>query len=51
MSNNSTGTETISDEMDYAQHDATWHLFTRLVKWGIIISAVAMVILYFLINP
>ncbi len=51
MSNKSTGTETISDEMDYAQHEATWAIFTRLVKWGIIISGVSMVVLYFLINP
>lgn len=51
MSSKSTATEPISDEMDYAQHEATWRLFTRLVKWGIIISAVAVVFLYFVINP
>ena len=44
-------TETISDAMDYAQHEATWRLFGNLVKWGIIGSAVLMVALYIFIQP
>jgi len=44
-------TTEISPFMDYAQHEKTWHLFTRLVKWGIIAAAVLMVFLYFAINP
>jgi hypothetical protein len=51
MSSKSTETDTISAEMDYAQHEATWGLFTKMVKWGIIISVVAILILYFVINP
>ena len=44
-------TEPVSDAMDYAQHEATWSMFTQLVKWSIIGLAVLMVVLYFLINP
>ncbi len=51
MSSKSTGTQPISAEMDYAQHEATWAIFTRMVKWGIIIAAVGMVLLYFIVNP
>ena len=51
MANSTTDDETISDAMDYAQHEQTWHMFTRLVKWGIIGSAILMLVLYFLINP
>ena len=44
-------TETISDAMDYAQHDATWHVFGNLIKYGIIAIAVLVLALYIFINP
>ena len=44
-------TETISPEMDYAQHEATWAIFTRLVKWGIIACVVLVLALYIFIHP
>jgi len=44
-------TEPVSDAMDYAQHDATWRLFTQLVKWGIIGCAILAVFLYIVIRP
>jgi len=28
--------ETVSHDMDYKQHDATWSGFTNMVKWAII---------------
>ena len=39
-------TETISDEMDYAQHNKTWHTFTNLVKWAIIHLAFLVLALF-----
>ena len=51
MANSPNDSETISDAMDYAQHQATWRIFTQLVKWGIIGSAILAVALYFLVNP
>lgn len=44
-------TETISDAMDYAQHEATWRIFGNLVKWGIIGCAVLVLALYIFIQP
>lgn len=37
--------------MDYAQHEATYNGFITGIKWIVGISAVSMVVLYFLINP
>lgn len=51
MAHETHDTETISDAMDYAQHEATWGVFTNLIKWGIIACAVLVVLLYFFINP
>ena len=51
MADNTHDTETISDAMDYAQHDATWGVFTNLIKWGIIACAVLAVALYSFIEP
>ncbi|MBL8598825.1 MAG: aa3-type cytochrome c oxidase subunit IV [Devosia sp.] len=51
MADNTHDTETISDAMDYAQHDATWGVFTNLIKWGIIACAVLAVALYIFIQP
>lgn len=51
MADHSHDTETISDQMDYAQHQATWAVFTNLVKWGIIGCAVLAVALYIFIQP
>lgn len=42
----STEIETISDDMDYAQHNATWHGFTNLVKWSILEMACLVLALY-----
>jgi len=47
----SSDTETISEHMDYAQHEATWELFGKLVKWGVIGCAILAVALYFFIRP
>lgn len=43
--------ETISDDMDYAQHEATWRIFSNLVKWGVIALLVLVLALYIVINP
>ena len=51
MADHTTDTETISDAMDYAQHEATWHMFGNLIKWGIIGCAILVLVLYFFINP
>jgi len=39
-------TETISDAMDYAQHEATWKGFTQMTKWAIIELAFVVLALY-----
>ena len=44
-------TETISGEMDYAHHNATWQVFGYLIKWGIIAIVVLVLALYIFINP
>jgi hypothetical protein len=44
-------TETISSEMNYAEHEATWSVFTKMVKWGIIGCAVMLVALYLIVQP
>jgi hypothetical protein len=36
----------IPPAMDYAQHEATWHGVTEMVKWSIIALAVICVALY-----
>jgi hypothetical protein len=51
MADHSHDTETISEHMDYAQHEATWKLFGGLVKWGVIASVVLVLVLYVFINP
>ena len=51
MADHAHDTETISKEMDYAQHDATWGVFTNLIKWGIIGCAVLVLALYIFIQP
>ena len=51
MASKTDDTDTISDAMDYAQHNATWKLFTTLVKWGVIGLAVLTIALYIFINP
>lgn len=32
--------------MDYAEHEATWHLFTGFVKWGIVAMVFLCLALY-----
>ena len=44
-------TETISKYMDYKEHEKTWGIFTNLIKWGIIGSAVLVLALYIFIQP
>jgi hypothetical protein len=51
MADHSHDTETISDAMDYAQHEATWKIFSNLIKWGTIGCAVLVLALYIFINP
>ena len=51
MASPTNDTDTISDAMDYAQHEATWKTFTNLVKWGIIGLAILVVALFIFINP
>lgn len=38
-------------EMDYPAHEAMYHRFTSLVKWGIAICVVLLVLLFILVNP
>lgn len=51
MADHAHDTETISADMDYAQHDATWHLFANLIKYGIIGCVVLVLALYIFIQP
>lgn len=37
--------------MDYVEHESTYHRFTFLVRWAIIISVIGMILLYIIINP
>ena len=41
----------LESPMDYAQHEATYNGFLVAVKWISIGLAVAVVVLYFLIQP
>lgn len=41
----------VESPMDYAQHEATYNGFLAAVKWSVIGLSVALVVLYFLINP
>ena len=40
----------IPPAMDYAQHQATWHAVTGLVKWSIVALLIICVALYFFIE-
>ena len=51
MADHATDHETISADMDYAQHDATWGMFANLIKWGIIVLVVLVIALYLVIQP
>jgi Bacterial aa3 type cytochrome c oxidase subunit IV len=42
---------TLSPDMDYAAHEATYMRFTRLVKWGIGCIAVLLIFLFIVVNP
>jgi hypothetical protein len=44
-------TETISQYMDYKQHEKTWATFTNLIKWGSMACVVLVLALYVFINP
>ena len=41
----------ITSGMDYAAHEAMYHRFTDLVKWGIVAVAVLVVFLFIVIRP
>ena len=45
------GETTISSAMDYAAHEAMYHRFTDLVKWGIIGSVVLVLFRFIVIHP
>jgi len=51
MADHATDHETISADMDYAQHDATWGVFANLIKWGIIGLTILVIALYLVIQP
>jgi hypothetical protein len=51
MADHHDDTETISEHMDYAQHEATWNLFGNLIKWGVIGCVVLVLVLYIFIRP
>ena len=42
---------TVSSGMDYAAHEAMYHRFTGMVKWGIIGAAVVVIFLFLVIHP
>jgi hypothetical protein len=42
---------TMSRDPDIAEHEAMYHRFTGLVKWGIIGCAVLVVLLFIAIHP
>ena len=35
-------------DMDYAEHEKTYALFTGLAKWGTVVSVLAVILLAFL---
>ena len=37
--------------MDYAQHQQTYDAFVSMVKWGVLVTAALVLILYFAIRP
>lgn len=37
--------------MDYAEHEATWHGFTSLVKWSMVALAILLIALYAIVRP
>jgi hypothetical protein len=41
----------VESPMDYAQHEATYNGFLTGLKWTVGVLAVAIVILYFVIQP
>jgi hypothetical protein len=42
---------TLSSDMDYAAHEATYMRFTSLVKWGIAACVVLVIFLFIAIHP
>jgi hypothetical protein len=37
--------------MDYAEHEATWNGFTKMVKWSVIALTILVVFLYIVVRP
>jgi hypothetical protein len=44
-------TEIRHPDMDYEQHEETWHNVLNLTKWAVIIIAAILVVLYFVVQP
>jgi hypothetical protein len=44
-------TPVLESPMDYTQHEKTYNGFVQGVKWAVLVTAVSMIVLYFLINP
>jgi hypothetical protein len=42
---------TLSSDMDYAQHEATYMRVTKLVRWGIACMVVLLIFLFIVVNP
>jgi len=42
---------TIPPAMDYAAHEAMYHRFTDIAKWGILACAVLVIFLFVVIHP
>jgi hypothetical protein len=51
MADHSQDTETISEYMDYKEHEKTWVIFGNLIKWGVIACVVLVLALYIFIQP
>ncbi|MDR3473185.1 MAG: aa3-type cytochrome c oxidase subunit IV [Devosia sp.] len=45
------GDAAIAGAMDYPAHEAMYHRFTDLVKWGIIGAIILVLFLYIVIHP
>jgi hypothetical protein len=37
--------------MDYSQHQSSYRLFLSVLKWSVILTAISVVLLYFIIQP
>lgn len=42
---------TVNSAMDYSAHEATFHRFTHLIRWTILVTFIVLIVLYFAIDP